>query len=250
MRDARGWVVTCVLAVCSGGCAVRLYSPPAGSFPVESSRTLGQGHSSLRGDGFWGGATFGPQVSSYRLSVAHGLRDQVDLSLSPALTRIHGASRGDTNHNIYALRAGIKYAPVPHFAVVGGLAGGGSVGGGFLSPDLGFIAAYENPYVIPFFAARALLSAPLNAKVVHFTTDDDADRSDEDAERDQYALAPRFTWGWQASAGLRVPLTHGRDLRALPALACALGFTDLYDERNGTNNATYGGLSCALDVTF
>jgi hypothetical protein len=86
--------------------------------------------------------------------------------------------------------------------------------------------------------------------VVHFTTDDDADRSDQDQERDAYALAPLFTWGWQASAGLRVPLTHGRPLRALPALACALGFSDLYDKRHGTNNATYGGLSCAVDVTF
>jgi hypothetical protein len=206
MRARHSWVAVGVVAIWLGGCSVRVYSPPTGSFPVESSASLGQGKNSVRGDIFWGGALFGPPVSSYRLSAARGLTDTVDVSLSPTLTRILGARRGDENHNIGALRAGIKYAPVPHFAVVGGLGAGGSEGGSFLSPDLGFVAAYENPYVIPFFTLRGLLSAPLRAKAAHFTTDDDADRSDEDNQRDVYALAPRFTWGFQAGAGLRVPL--------------------------------------------
>jgi len=251
MRDAMGGVLALVLLVWLVGCTVRVYSPPSGTFPVESSASLGQGQSSVRGDIFWGGEMFGPTVVSYRVSAAHGLTDKLDLSLAPALIRIvDHSSGGRENRNIYAARAGIKYAPVPHFALVGGLGGGGSAGGGFLSPDLGFIAAYDNPYVIPFFALRGLLSAPVNAKVVRFTTDDDADSSDQDNERDVYTIAPRFTWGWQTSLGLRALLARPGQLRALPALACAIGFTDLYDKRHGANNATYSGVSCAVDVTF
>lgn len=250
MREGWGRVVVSLATIWLSACSVRVYSPPTGSFPVESSATLGQGRTSVRGDIFWGGALFGPPVDSYRLSAARGLTDTVDVSLAPALTRILGARRGDENHYIGALRAGIKYAPVRHFAVVGGLGAGGSEGGSFLSPDLGFVAAYENPYAIPFFTLRGLLSAPLRAKVARFTTDDDADRSDEDDQRDVYAIAPRFTWGYQSGAGLRVPLLHGDAHQVTPALACALGLTSLYDRRQGTKNSTYGGLSCAVDVSF
>lgn len=243
-RALRVWWLACGVL---WGCNVHVYSPPTGSFPTESSASLGREHSSVRAEVFGGGELFGPGVSSYRVGVARGLTDQLDLSLSPSLTWVHGSSGEGAHPGIYALRAGLKYAPVPHFAVVGGLGAGGSAGGGYLSPDLGFIAAYENPHLVPFFTLRGLLSAPLAARRVHFSVPDDTHGSDADSDPDRYQLTPHFTLGVQTGVGLRAPLTREGQLRVLPALACALGFTMLDDPRD---RSTYFGLSCAVDAKF
>jgi len=233
------------------GCNAHVFSPPTGSFPIESSATVGQGKHGVRGDLAGSGAMFGPKLVSARGNYRYGITDKMEVSAAPSLIAVREAKPSDSHPNIYALRLGAKYAPIRHVGVIGGMGGGGSAGGAFLSPDLGVIGAYENRYVVPFVAARALLSVPIQPRTVHFTIGDGAadGPDDEDGEPDVYRLRPKLTLGHQLSLGLRVPLTHDEQRQTKPSLACAAGLTSLRDfTKNGQE--TYSGLSCAIDVVF
>lgn len=235
----------------TSACNAHVFSPPTGSFPVESSATVGQGEHGAGGDLASSRTMFGPSVLSARGSYRYGVTDEAEISAAPSVLLVQDAKASDSHPNIYALRIGAKFAPVRHFAVIGGAGGGASAGGGFVSPDLGVIGAYENRYAVPFITARALLSAPIARRTVHFTTGDDASDGTDDADGDPdiYHLRPKLTLGLQLSAGLRVPLTHDERARTKPSLACAAGLTSLEDfTANG--DETYAGLSCAVDVVF
>ncbi len=247
----RRTVTRLLMLVAMSACNARVFSPPTGTFLTESSATVGKGRHSAGGDVFMGGALFGPHLLAYRGTYRYGLRPDVDLSASPSLLAVRGAKSGDSHPNAYALRLGIKYAPIKHLALLAGAGGGGSAAGGFVSPDLGAIVAYENPYVIPFGSARALLSAPVSARTVHFTVEDDADDGPDDADSapDAYRLKPRLTLGVQLALGVRVPLTYDGDSRVRPALACSVGLTSLRD-RSERGSVDYSGFDCAVEVRF
>lgn len=238
-----------LLLLAVAGCHAYVYSPPTGSFPVESSATVARGKHGVRGEAFTGGALFGPQILSFRGSYRQGVHDKLELSAAPAISHIQGRQAGDSRPNIYALRAGAKYAPVKHFALIAGLGGGASAAGGFISPDLGLIAAYENRYFVPFFTARGLVSVPVRPRSVHFTKGDGANNGldDEDTEADSYRLTPKRTFGGQLSLGVRVPLRYDEEARVMPSLACAVGITTLNDL---SEDEGYGGFSCAIDAIF
>jgi len=241
-------VLAVIFTLLVNGCTPHVFSPPAGSFLVESSETVGAGKHGVRGEFFAGGALFGPEVLSARASYRHGVSDELELSAAPAIISVLGGRAGDSSPNVYALRVGAKYAPVKHVALVGGLGGGSSAAGGFVSPDLGVIGAYENPYFVPFVSARGLISAPVAARTVHFTVDDGAgDTDDEDDLPDEYRQRPELTYGLQLSVGARLPLPYDPigDLR--PSIACAIGITSLYDDRHDEG---YAGGSCAFDLAF
>jgi hypothetical protein len=246
MLRAATLLITLVL---SSACNAHVFSPPTGTFPVESSQTVGLGKHGVRGDLFAGGAMFGPQIVAFRGSYRHGVRDKLELSAAPTLIHIQGRDRGDSSPNMYALRVGAKYAPVKHFAVIGGAGGGGSAAGGFISPDLGIIGAFENRYFVPFGSLRGLVSAPINPRSVHFTTGDDASdgSDDENGDADSYRLTPKLTFGYELALGARVPFTHDDAAEVKPSLACALGITTLNDL---SEDEGYSGFSCAVDVVF
>jgi hypothetical protein len=94
-------------------------------------------------------------------------------------------------------RIGLKLAPIEHFAFVAGYGMGGHTHGAFASPDVGLIVAYENRYCVPWFALRAWVSAPINPKTRTVTNNDG----------DMFVLRPYDTFGWQASTGIRIPIT-------------------------------------------
>ncbi len=245
----RWWLALSMCLV--AGCAVRVFSPPTGSYPVESAALVPAGKRAVGAEVFAGGAMFGPQLLSARGNLRYGMSERLELSASPSLLWVLGSRPEDSHPGSYALRAGAKLALLRHVAITTGLGGGASAAGGFLSPDLGLIGAFENRYLIPFASARGLVSVPLNARTVHITTDDDAadGYDDEDFARDHHRLRPRFTYGVQLAVGLRLPLTWNDAERIRPSIACAFGVTSLND-RSSEGKEVYGGPSCALETVF
>jgi hypothetical protein len=194
-------------------------------------------------------AVFGPAVGGARASYRYGLTETLELSAAPSVMWVAGAGAGDSHAGIYAFRAGAKYAPVRHISATFGLGGGGSAAGGFLSPDYGLNLGWDNRYLVPFAAARMFLSAPLAARYVHFTSDDDSwdDPHDPHDAPDHNRRRPHFTYGFQVSGGLRAPLYWRPDARFRPALTCAVGAVFLYDS---SQHGGFMGVGCGLDLGF
>jgi hypothetical protein len=105
-------------------------------------------------------------VSTGTARFRHGVADDVDLSLEGNVIHIQGDSAAGTDPNVYVVRVGAKYQANVAFAVTGGYGLGWYAGGTFFSPDVGVITGFENRYVVPFFAARVLMSVPLRSRPV------------------------------------------------------------------------------------
>jgi hypothetical protein len=237
------------LALCVA-CNTHVHSPPIGTFPIEGPASVGGQRQSVSGDASFAKATFGPSASTYRLSYRYGLSEQLEVSASPSMIWIAGASPGDSHPGIYGVRAAVKYAPIRHVSASLGVGGGASAAGAFLSPDVGLTLGWDNRYLVPFAAGRFFLSAPVAPRAVHFTIGDDSgDRPhDRDADPDRYRRTPHFSYGVQVSAGLRAPLSYNLEQRLRPALSCALGSTLIFDHTS--NNLGFFGFGCGVDLGF
>jgi hypothetical protein len=238
-----------IVFVCA--CSPRVFSPPTGTIPIESARPVGEGKVGIRAEGTRGGAVFGPDIYSARASASYGINEQLDVNIAPSLLWVGGSRSGDSHPGSYALRGGLKYARVKHVALTGGLGAGGSAAGAFVSPDLGGVLAWENPYLVPFGSARGLMSIPLAARHVHFTTDDGVAGEEDDADElpDRFRLKPRFTYGFQFALGLRLPLpweTLDKSALFRPSFQCALGVTRLRD--SGGQLEGYGMIGCGIEL--
>lgn len=238
------------------GCTYHVFSPPAGSFAVDTSRTLGEGRTSVKAEGSYSASVWGPRVRSHRLTLRHGLHEKVDLLVAPALTQVVRESSGGSRGEIYALAAGAKYAPIKHFAVVGGFGAGYSAAGAFVSPSLGFILAYENPYVVPFLSSTVFISAPMGTRSVRVPVSrgDDPDLpkvlGDTAGGEDWVALKPARTYGWQSSVGARVWLNSDQRAQVQSSLLLAAGWTTLVDHFGMRESEVYLGGSVALEFAF
>ncbi len=238
-----------ILVLCAA-CNTHIYSPPAGTVPVESPAVVGAGRRSAGGDVALASAIFGPSVAGVRATYRHGLSEQLELSAAPSAVFIMEAGRGDSHGGIYGLRGGLKYAPIRHVSGTVGLGAGASAAGGFLSPDFGLNLGWENRYLVPFAGARMFLSAPIAPRYVHFTTSDDADDgvNDRDGDPDYHRRRPHFSYGFQVSTGLRVPFYWNAEVRYRPSLICAVGGIFLFDttqEREG-----FLGGACGFEIGF
>jgi hypothetical protein len=92
----------------------------------------------------------------------------------------------------------VKHEALPWLSLTAGLGGGASAGGGFVSPDLGAIFAYENRYAVPFFSLRASASVPFDTHAV--------DTGQAGDSVGQWVYTPPLTWIGGGAAGLRIPL--------------------------------------------
>lgn len=194
-------------------------------------------------------AVFGPAVGGARATYRYGFTDMLEVSAAPSVMWISGSGPGDSHAGIYALRAGLKYAPIRHLSATIGLGGGGSAAGAFVSPDYGLNLGWDNRYLIPFASARMFLSAPIAPRAVHFTTDDDAGDGPKDTDNapDHHRPTPRFSYGFHVSSGLRAPLYWSADAALRPALTCAVGAIFIYDS---SQHAGFLGGGCGLDLGF
>lgn len=209
----------------AAGCAHHVYSPPARMMPLESVATLSRGETGVQGE--FGGASW-INGTTASLRARRGVTERVELSGEASAVHVGRDSAAGTNRNGYALRAGAKYEALPWLAVVGGFGGGSSAAGGFLSPDVGLIVAWENRYVVPFLSGRASVSLPVNARQVDVTEVGDATT---------FVGKPERTWIFGGTAGLRVPLGPPRPgsgpLRG--NLLAGIGMTHLQDSKDEQN---------------
>ena len=191
-----------VLLLLISGCSPYVHSPPGRTFPLESSKALYPRETGLQ---FEGGGTTGADVGvpGFSLRVRHGIVKQLDGSAEFNFSSIRPDGNRefvDANQFLMTGRIGVKYAIIDHVAITGGVAVGGWAGGAFVSPDLSLIVAYENPKAVPFFSGGGWTSHPFNEKAVRLSAGD--------SSGSPFFGVPVLTWGWTASAGLRIPVVH------------------------------------------
>jgi hypothetical protein len=200
------------------GCAHHVYSPPARMLPLESVATLPRGGTGVQGE-FGGVSWIDGTTASIR--VRRGLTEQAEVSAEASVLHVGRRSAAGTNRDGYALRAGAKYAATSWLAFAGGLGGGTSAAGGFFSPDVAVIVAWENRYAVPFLSGRASSSFPIGARQVDVTGIDDTAT---------FLGTPRQTWIFGATTGVRVPLGRsGAGSGARGNVLAGVGMTHLQD---------------------
>jgi hypothetical protein len=198
------------------GCTADVYLPPARFFPLESAATLPPGDTGIQIEGALHGAITGVSAESGTMRVRHGISDGTDGSFEVSVLHIAGGGPGDSYPYAFASRAGIKHRVTPWLSVTAGLGGGASAGGGFISPDLGAILAYENPYIVPFLAVRGSFSQPFDAQPVVVQTGP--------------GVSPPFTWIAGGIGGIRIPIgwCAPRTCEVASSLLGGLGYTEFW----------------------
>ncbi|MEM7436941.1 MAG: hypothetical protein AAF436_17435 [Myxococcota bacterium] len=211
------------LALSLGGCTPYVHSPPGRLLLFEAAKSLEKGETGVQaggGGGLGSDIGFAGGFVRVRHGVARNLEFRVDLS---ALS-LNANDGGIVGTDVLATAgAGIKYAFNPHFALAVDLAGGYWRGGGFLSPELRLIAAYDNPPFNPFIDAGYYTSHPLSAndveaEVVVLFEDDEIENLGP----------PVFTQGWTAAFGFRIPTTSYVCCRVGSAIIFGMRFTGAY----------------------
>lgn len=211
----------------AGGCAPFIQSPPGRLLALDTAQTLEKGQTGIQvvgGGGGEGDVGFGGVAARAR----HGLAKNLDGRLELSVLKLSPEDSIIGSEVIYSLGTGIKYAFNPYFAFSVDVTGGGWVGGGFVSPELKLIAAYENPVAVPFIDVGYYTSHPISANAVSTTEDD--------------LGPPRFTQGWTAGTGLRIVTSK----IATPEEGCCrfgsglilgMRFTGAYFDDMDVNNA-------------
>jgi len=218
------------------GCNHEVYSPPSRMLPLESAATLATGETGLQLEGSAHGAIFGVSGESGTLRVRHGAWDKTDLSGEVSVMHVDGNSVANTYPYLFAGRAGVKREVLPWLSLTGGLGGGASAGGGFFSPDLGVIVAYENPYAVPFLTVRGGVSVPFDTHPV------DTGMAGSDPVG-KFVYTPPLTWMAGGVLGLRVPLGWC-DPSPCPvrgSLLGGIGLTDLAYQGSGAGVMSLAG---------
>jgi hypothetical protein len=252
MLTLRSLLSSCALALVplATGCNHSVFSPPARAVPLESAATLPRGDTGVALEGAHSGTIFGPEVLSGAARIRHGVSEGLDVSAEATLMRLSGtpAPAADVSRNVYAGRIGAMGQLVspespwaPTVAVTGGLGGGVSAAGGYVSPDAGPIVAWENRWAVPFLSLRGGVSQPVGARSV--------DTSSVDDGPGRYVDTPRTTWIAAATAGVRVPIGWAEPEagKTRGSLLAGLGFTHLADTRD---DETFAHLALGGEVVF
>jgi hypothetical protein len=203
-------------------CTANAISPPGRTTPLETAAAIGQGEVGVQGEVGLSASLFGPSLSHATARVRVGVLAQTDVSVEANVAVVRQREPTSTHRGIYSLRGGVKHAFTPHFAVVAGLGLGASAGGGFVSPDIGVVAGYENPYFVPFFGARLVLSQPIAPQQVTLP------QNESDDELEYIVDTPEFTYGFATSFGARIPF-HQPGRVAQHAFLFGVSVTGLWD---------------------
>ena len=217
-------------------CSPHAFSPPGRTLPLETAAAVGAGNTGVQLEGGISTEVLGPGVVHATARVRHGVGEQTDVNFEANLVfYIDDDEQVEAHRGIYSGRFGVKHAFGQHFALTGGVAAGGSAGGGFFSPDVGFITSFENPYVVPFVSGRLVLSQPLGAREVEFFDDGVA-----------FTQSPQFTYGYALATGVRVPVgPMAKPLR--PALLVGFGLTQIFD---GEEDTGFMGVNLGFEMTI
>jgi hypothetical protein len=244
--------LVCCLAVGAGGCRYQVSSPPARMVLLESARTAAPGEMMATGRSAYHTAIFEPGVATFSAGLRRGLGPKLEVDGEGTYARLLWEDDDNTRRltkDLYAARAGLKWAPLTELALVTGLGGGyAPAAGSFVSADVGFIASVDNCYVRPLLSVMAFGSQPLVAKIVDF--------------RDEGHSQADTTVGWGAALGVEVPLEWRRCRRGLTPARLQLGLhaSSLYrlsdattTDEDGTvrrESVGYGSFGPAFGVEF
>jgi len=185
--------------------------------PFETAATLARGEVGAQLEGGAHGQVFGPNAESGALRMRVGTGDRLEVSTEVSILHVDGTSVAHTFPYAFATRGGIKYEIEPKILslTAGAGAGASAAGGGFVSPDVGLILAFENRYLVPFLSARTSLSVPFARRKV-----DTGGASDT---LGQFVYEPPLTWIAGGSAGLKLPLFGACPERPVPIRVSLLG---------------------------
>jgi hypothetical protein len=230
----RALILLCALG--GSGCAYHVFSPPARLLPLESAQVLPEGGSAVAFDLGHAGALFGPELSAVGVRYRRNVAAELDGVAEASLLHVRGSGPDTSNPNALTLRAGGKFGVWRHLALTFGAGGGASAAGGFVSPDLGLVLAFENRYFVPFVSVRGFASQPIHARRVRLGEDEDG--------YEQFGR-PLLSFGFAAAAGVRIPLEHARD----PASSVLLG---VHGARisDGHEEFGFGGLGVGLELVL
>jgi len=225
-------VLRCVVfSSALGMSACSVLTPPTRPFPLETVATVGNGRT---GEQVEIGRSSDLGAESGTMRVRHGLDSETDVSVEGAATNVTSGN-SDPNLRIWSGRAGVKRRVRKWLAVTGGLGGGAFGGNPFLGPDVGGIASWENPYLIPFAALRGSVSVPLAPRPVDF-----ADQG-----------TPRIEWFGQAALGARFPFGCGcrKPVAGEPRGSLLVGYSRTWFA-DTKNNGAFDAYAVGGEITF
>jgi hypothetical protein len=204
--------------------------------PLETATTLPPGEIGVALEGN-GGGKLGGMAAGGTARIRVGQYENLELSGEGSAHFVLNEGSGDDHRGVYGARVGSKYRLAYWLAVTGGLGGGGSAAGGFFSPDLGLVVAYENLYFVPFVSGEVGVSLPFAVSAV--------DTSEPDEPPGSVMSSPVTTWLAGAQAGFRLPIhLNGHERFSLMAALGVLGLLD------GRENAVMFGLSGGAEYRF
>lgn len=227
-------------ALVAQACTPYVLSPPARAIPLETAASVGEDRTAVQGEGGLSGQVFGPSIAHGTVRVRHGLTPELEIAGEANAMVFTEVYDTDEHRGIYTARLGVKRSFSPHFALTGGLGGGGSAAGGFFSPDVGFIAGYENPFAVPFVSGRLLLSQPFATRQVTIRNNGSGSEGGPTVVE-----APDLTFGFAVASGVRIPVGP----RGEPTFAISMGggFTFLSD---GSETQGFPGFSFGVERIY
>lgn len=193
--------LTCLSALFAVACSPIALSPAIRTVPLETAQTVRADHVAVRASGGGHDEVFGPRVATASGGLSVGVVDDVELQLDGSFAYVASLeSRATLSPYAAAGRIGVKHQPVEWLALTAGVGAGSGPWGAFMGGDLGVILAYENPYVVPFFAARMQLSQPIHGQTERLVT------MQSDGTDMITLLSPTTTFWFQPSTGVRIPI--------------------------------------------
>lgn len=195
------WVLLAITLALSG-CTRHVFSPPTRLVPVETASTLEASETSAGLHAGPRGALFGPSLVVVAGQGRHGVTEDLELGADLNYMYVSDESEGiavDYSRHAFSGRASLKWAPEvlgQYVALVGGVGGGHSAAGSFVSPDVGVLLSYDW-YVTPIVSAGVFVSQPIGAKTLDLR---------ETPDDDPLLSTPEFTYGYSLATGLAIPI--------------------------------------------
>jgi hypothetical protein len=191
-------IVPMLFALLASACAPFALSPPTQLVPLHTVETVRLGHVAVRAGGgahSWGS---GSAVASGSGGVSVGVAPDVEVQADGMGAWLGGLETRAVTPVVGAGRIGVQHRVEDWLAFSGGAGAGAGPWGAFAGTDLGMILAYENPYLVPFFAARMQLSVPIDPRPETVTNTNGSMTT-------TMMIAPGATMWFQPSTGVRIP---------------------------------------------
>lgn len=235
------WSLAAIVSLGSVGCQRHIFSPPARTVPLDAPRVLAPGETAINVTGSHTDSVFDANVNGGTLGVRRGLTERVELQAEASGYHVDAdeQTRASISRTAVAGRVGTKVGLFRrHVSAFGGLGGGHHAAGGFLTPDVGLILGFDNPYFVPFVLGRVGVSQPIGAKTLDLSKPDETPGT---------ALAkPLLSTYYGFTIGGRVPIEpNGSKVKG--AVLGGLAFQEIRDKEESKSGL---GLTLGGEIIF